>query len=44
MKKFEGIDTLTISSGGKATEYFPTKLPWLSPHQWGKFRKGNYKI
>ena len=41
--KFKGVDTLRISPSGKATEYFPTKLPWLSPHQWGKFRKGNYK-
>ena len=41
--KFKGVDTLMISPSGKATEYFPTKLPWMSAHQWSKFRKGNYK-
>lgn len=43
MKKFKGVDTLRISPSGKATEYFPTKLPWMSTKDWRNFRKGNYK-
>ena len=41
-KKFRGVDTLRINPGGKATDFFPTKLPTLKYKDWARIKLGDF--